>query len=209
MAAPINPTSRNVTAYINGVALLSGACVLCLEVLGTRVIGPVFGAGLYAWAALLSVTLVSLSAGYVVGGRIVDRTPTLLTLARVLLAAGLWIALIPLLARAVLGACLTLGPRLGPMCSALVLLGPCLVVLGCVAPISVRLVASEPSTLGRRVGTLYGISTLGSLLGVLATAFWLIPSATTPFAESPIGNWAGHRGIAHGAHSARCYRRRR
>ena len=36
---------------------LSGAVVMVLEILGTRLIGPVYGTSLYVWSALIAVTL--------------------------------------------------------------------------------------------------------------------------------------------------------
>ena len=46
---------------------VTGATVLALEILGTRVIGTHYGSSLYVWAALLSVTLVCLAMGYAIG----------------------------------------------------------------------------------------------------------------------------------------------
>jgi hypothetical protein len=53
----------------------TGAAVMVVEILGTRVIGPVFGVSLFVWAALLAVTLGSLAIGYYAGGVLVDRSP--------------------------------------------------------------------------------------------------------------------------------------
>src|SRR5690606_36658260 len=53
--------------------LFSGAVVMLIEILGTRIVGPVFGVSLFVWAALLSVTLCALAIGYAVGGVLIDR----------------------------------------------------------------------------------------------------------------------------------------
>ena len=52
---------------------VSGASVLALEILGTRILGPFYGVSLFLWSALITVTLAALSVGYVVGGRLADR----------------------------------------------------------------------------------------------------------------------------------------
>lgn len=38
-------------------AFCTGASVMIIEILGTRVISPVFGVSLFVWSALLAVTL--------------------------------------------------------------------------------------------------------------------------------------------------------
>src|SRR5438270_59149 len=55
---------------------VTGAAVIVVEILGTRIIGPVFGVSLFVWCALLAVTLGSLATGYYAGGVLVDRRPT-------------------------------------------------------------------------------------------------------------------------------------
>ena len=52
---------------------VSGAVVMVLEVLGTRLIAPVYGTSLHVWSAIIAVTLLSLSVGYWLGGRFADR----------------------------------------------------------------------------------------------------------------------------------------
>ncbi len=74
---------------------VSGACVLCLEILGTRILGPFFGVSLYLWSALITVTLAALSLGYALGGRYADRGPKLARVAGLLALAGLWILVVP------------------------------------------------------------------------------------------------------------------
>ena len=43
-----------------------------------------------------------------------------------------------------------------------------------VSPCAIRLVARQVSTIGFSAGTLYAVSTLGSFIGCLITAFYLI-----------------------------------
>ncbi len=48
--------------------------------------------------------------------------------------------------------------------------------LGTVSPYAVRVCATALDRAGATAGTLYAISTAGSILGTLLTAFWLIPA---------------------------------
>jgi spermidine synthase len=51
------------------------------------------------------------------------------------------------------------------------------ILMGSVSPYAIRLEAADRDRLGRSSGTLYAISTCGSIFGTIVTAFWLIPFA--------------------------------
>jgi SAM-dependent methyltransferase len=159
--------------------LLSGAVVMLIEILGTRIVGPVFGVSLFVWAALLSVTLCALAIGYSIGGALIDRSPRAVQLGWALLLGGIALGVVPVLAPVVLKATSGLGPRIGPLLAAFVLFAPALAVLGMIGPIAVRLATTDLATTGKRVGNIYAVSTAGSLLGTLVTSFWLIPAFDT------------------------------
>lgn len=81
---------------------VSGAVVMVLEVLGTRLIAPVYGTSLHVWSAIIAVTLLSLSIGYWVGGRFADRFPHAATYFVVFEVAAVLIVLLPLVHEPVL-----------------------------------------------------------------------------------------------------------
>ena len=43
-----------------GTVATTGAAVMMLELLGTRIIGPFYGVSLYVWSSLISVVLIAL-----------------------------------------------------------------------------------------------------------------------------------------------------
>ena len=47
---------------------VTGGCVLALELISSRVMTSFFGVSLYIWTSILSVTLLFLAIGYMVGG---------------------------------------------------------------------------------------------------------------------------------------------
>lgn len=157
------------------VVALSGAGVLALEILGTRLLGPYYGVSLYLWSALISVTLAALSLGYALGGRWADRDarPSRLTL--LLALAGVWTMGVPWLRGPLLAAAEGLGLRAAVLLSATVLFFPPLTLLGMVSPVAIRLHASALDRVGRSAGNLYAVSTLASVAAALLTGFWLIP----------------------------------
>ena len=92
---PAESTALSVVARLRlrAALFLAGAAVMVLEILGTRIIGPHFGVGLYVWTSLITVTLVALAFGYWSGGVLADRRPSLTWFAGVLLAAAVAIGL--------------------------------------------------------------------------------------------------------------------
>jgi uncharacterized membrane protein HdeD (DUF308 family) len=49
-------------------------------------------------------------------------------------------------------------------------------LLGMVSPVALRLIIRSTDEAGRWAGLIYGVSTLGSVFGTLATTFALIPT---------------------------------
>jgi spermidine synthase len=157
-----------------------GACggvLMALEILSSRLLAPYFGNSVYVWGSIISVFLAALSLGYLWGGRLADRQPSLAALARLLaLAAGCEEAL--LLAGSRLAAVLadwTGASPAGTLLTATALFGPASVLLATVSPYAVRLAARDLGRLGDTTGRLYALSTLGSLGGTLIATFLLIP----------------------------------
>lgn len=162
--------------FIYFAVIICGAAVLAIELLGTRVIAPFYGASLYLWSALISVTLAALSVGYALGGRWADRGPRLSRFCAVLAVAGVWVMIIPWLRVPVLAASEPLGLRSAVLTTAFILFFPPLTLLGIVSPYAIRLRADALETVGRTAGNLYAVSTLASVIAAVATGFWLIPS---------------------------------
>jgi spermidine synthase len=68
------------------------------------------------------------------------------------------------------------GDRYGPILASLLLVAAPTTLLGMVSPYSIRLSADNLFTLGGISGSLYSISTAGSIFGTFFTVFVLIPS---------------------------------
>src|SRR5262249_30902056 len=155
---------------------LSGAAVLVLEILGTRVLGPYYGVSLFLWSALISVTLAALACGYALGGRLASRTPNAGTLSTILLAAGLWVLAVPWIRTPLVHAAGGAGLQGAVLIAALLLFFVPLMLLGMVSPYAIRLASRSVDEVGRVSGDLFAVSTLASVLAAVATGFWLIPT---------------------------------
>ena len=161
------------------VVTVTGATVLALEVLGTRVIGTHYGSSLYVWAALLSVTLVCLAMGYAIGGRVADRIPRAWVLHLLVMLAGGSVLLVPLLTGVLAPLSNWLGLAWGAIASAFVVFFLPLTLLATASPYVIRLRARSLEGVGSTSGAVYALSTVGSVAGVLLVSFWLIPTLGT------------------------------
>jgi spermidine synthase len=156
---------------------ITGACVLVIELIGTRILAPYFGSGIYTWSALIAVTLAALALGYAFGGRLADRLPRADILYNLCLAAGLWTLSTPMLAGPLLPVMSQIADiRIGVLLSSLCLYFPNLFLLGAVGPFVIRLMTREREAVGSVSGRVFAVSTIGSLLGALCTGFVLIPN---------------------------------
>jgi len=166
--------SKGFVFYIMLTAVLCGALIMVIEVMGSRVIGPFFGVSLFVWTSLISVALVALALGYAFGGYLSDHLEEPKYLYAIICLAGALTILVPVLQGPVLKVTVPLGLRGGAFASTLLLFGPALFLLGCVSPYLVKMAAYQMKNLGRVVGGLYAISTIGSTAGTVLTGFVLV-----------------------------------
>ena len=158
------------------VVFISGAAVLALEILGTRILGPFYGVSLFLWSALITVTLLALSVGYALGGRWADRGALPIRLYYLVASAGLWTLLIPWIRRPVLFIAEPFGLRFAVLVAAFALFFIPLTLLGMVSPYAIKLRARSIDVVGRTAGDLYAVSTVGGVVAALVTGFVLIPN---------------------------------
>jgi MFS family permease len=148
------------------------------EMLGSRYLFPYFGGGINTWAGLISTVLCALAIGYFAGGPIGDRIPSSRVIAFATLFAAGYLVLVPLTADRVMSQILSTigdGPSAILIAAAALLLVP-LSLLGTFSPVAIRLLISSTQNSGRVAGLVYGISTVGNVVGTLATTFVLIPT---------------------------------
>ncbi len=150
--------------------------MMALEIIGARFMQPIFGSSIDVWAAIISVFILSLSIGYVVGGRIADRSHTNTALGWVVLIAGAFYCLIPWYG---MGFMESMGEdvhnsRVGVLFAAMFLFLPPSLLLGTVSPILVKLVFVGAEKVGTTTGTLYAIGSVGNVLGILVSDYILL-----------------------------------
>ncbi len=164
---------------------IAGMTTLAVELAASRLLGNVFGTSNLVWANIIGLILLYLTAGYFVGGRWADRSPRARTFYQLLCWAAFTVGLIPTAARPILlwaaegVATLNAPVAGGSFIATLLLFIVPITLLGCVSPFAIRLSAKDVSGVGGSAGRIYGISTLGSLVGTFLPVLVLIPSIGT------------------------------
>lgn len=156
---------------------ISGASIMALELLGSRLLAPYYGSTLFVWGSLIGITLTGLSAGYSYGGKKSDTEASYQTFSLLIFIAGSYALLTTLLSADILKMILILkiGDMYGPLLSSAVFLLIPTFLLGAVTPFAIKLSAKSLQTIGQTAGNLYSLSTLGSIFGTFATTFMLVP----------------------------------
>lgn len=162
-------------------AFVLGAVLMAFEMVASRLLTPYFGSGIVTWAALISSVLLSIMAGYLLGGALVDRAPSLRLGAAFATFAGLWLVAVPTFAPALLQSLMRSveSEVTGVLLSAALLLFLPITALGTYSPIALRLLLRGIQSSGRTAGLIYGVSTLGNIVGTLGTVLFLIPRIGT------------------------------
>lgn len=158
------------------IVFMTGAIVMILELVGSRILAPILGTSIYVWTSLIGVILGAMSLGYYMGGKIADKNPKVQTFSNIIFIAGIFIFFIIIMKKPILDASLIFQPRDASIFSAIALFSiPCM-LLGAVSPYSVKLAMRNLETSGNTVGNLYAVSTFGSIFGTFLAGFYLIPS---------------------------------
>lgn len=153
----------------------SGFANLATEIIGPRLFAPLFGSTTLIWAAIISVTLLGISLGYFVGGRVPrEKIPRLLPM--ILILNALWLLGISWLVWRVPGRLLNLGYISILIVASFAFIVPSL-LFSMASPLSITMLSVDrsPEWISRIVGNILAIGTLGSILGALLAAFSLIP----------------------------------
>ncbi len=157
-------------------AFINGFVIMTIELLGGRVLSPYFGTSVYVWGSIITIFMLSLSLGYLWGGRLSSRNPNPDTFALFFLAAAILSLPIIFVAEwTMTQVFLNIeDPRYGSLIACTLLYFLPIFFMGMVSPYSIRLLVSSEENSGRMAGLLYFVSTLGSALGTLMTSFYFV-----------------------------------
>jgi spermidine synthase len=161
---------------------IAGVVSLAIEMCGPRLMAPYFGTSQIIWATQIGFTLLYLSLGYYIGGRLADRYPRASVVCGITATAAAATGLIPTISRPVLdwsvGGMTNANPSvfISSLVAVNLLFAVPTILLGMVSPFAIRLTVERVGSAGRSAGSLYALSTLGSIIGAFLPALLLIPA---------------------------------
>ena len=161
---------------LEAVVFICGGVVMALELVGSRILAPYLGTSIIVWTSLIGVILGCLSLGYWYGGRLADRWPDYRSFSLIILVAGVMVGTVAFLkeyALTWLQNALSDIQIAAPIAT-FMLFGLPSILLGMIAPYAVRLKMEDVKHSGETVGSLYAISTVGSITGTFVTGYYLI-----------------------------------
>jgi spermidine synthase len=155
------------------IAFISGFGILALEVLLIRCIAQVIDHSVYSYGVVLVVVLLALAAGAAIASATAARVSTRALLTAALTAEALLLLLLPFAGEHATRLGLTeVGTISRGLALAFALGGAPLLAGALVFPLCFRLAAG--GSVGRRVGGLLAVNTVGGILGSVAASFLLL-----------------------------------
>jgi len=154
----------------------SGFYVMLVELLSGRLIAPSFGSSIYVWGSVIFVFMLGLAIGYLLGGIYSRYSPSVRRLCGILIVSALTTLPTLLFGTAFLDFMFNTitDPRFGSLVTCLGLFLVPTIFAGMVSPYAIRIIVKNKESSGHDAGYLYFVSTLGSSLGTLLTAFYLV-----------------------------------
>jgi len=168
------PTLRTYFLYFT--LFISGAVILVIEIAGARVLAPFYGSTIFVWSSLISVTLGFLALGYFIGGFIADKYPKGQLLYSILFLGGATGLLLIKSSVPLLSFSEQFGFRAGSLAATFLLFALPLFLLSMASPFAIRLLSRELEHTGHVSGSVFALSTVGSLGGALLVGFYLVPN---------------------------------
>ncbi len=160
---------------------ISGFCALAYEVLWTRILVFFLGSTTYAFATMLAAFLFGIALGSMIFSRWVDRIRRpLIAFGIVQLGIGLFALLLLPAFESLYGITYALqstfgGSRFWTFFSCFLVMSLPTFLMGASFPLVTKIYTGNTRQLGRSIGNVYAVNTVGSILGAFCAGFILIP----------------------------------
>ncbi len=163
---------------LNVVVFFTGASVLVIEVLATRILAPYYGNTSYTISSIIGICLAALSAGYYVGGALSERKGNLSNFFTIIILSGFSVFIAKFInSFFIYFLSFRIPFFIGPILVSAILFFFPFFLLGMLSPFSIRLqtTLNKDVGVGKLSGEVFFFSTLGSITGSILTGFLFIP----------------------------------
>ncbi len=167
--------------FIYATSFNVGLAIMAVEMAAGRLLAPYYGTSTMIWSLLIGVVMGSLALGNLLGGWLSKRPSSLKMLYKSFFVVGIIFFLLPLLAPILLSGTLRLFYQghlfwlaFKVVIFFLLLFLPML-LLGATTPVLAHHLVDNTDEIGKNIGHLYALSTLGSLLGTFLSGIFLVP----------------------------------
>jgi predicted membrane-bound spermidine synthase len=154
--------------------VFTGAIMMAQEIVAFRLYAPYFGYSIYVWGSMISVVMAALALGYAIGGWGADQSQTALPLYITLLGSAIYQLAILFAIHSILPVFARMGDFAGTVLASMVIFAPPMTAMATACPFIIRLLAKS-GHVGSVAGKVSALATVGSIGGILATSFWLVP----------------------------------
>lgn len=185
-AASDRPILKSKT-FLYVTEFFSGMAVMAAELGASRLLAPYFSSSQIVWTIIIGTIMIALALGAVFGGRWADRDPNPDKLYLRIMAAAVWISLIPLVGKYVVllvsGLLIvTVSTNflvIAAFVSCMIVFVPPLFLLGTVTAGLNKFATDSLDDNASVVGRLSACNTIGSILGTFLPTFVTIPAVGT------------------------------
>lgn len=165
----------------------AGMSVMAVELGASRLLAPYFSSSHIVWTIIIGTIMIAMALGNIYGGKSADKNPEPGRLYTRILAAALWIALIPVFGKyIILGISALLIFTVNSNFLVIAAFAACMVIfvfplflLGTVTPSLAKYSVDSLEDSGKTVGTLNAFNTIGSIIGTFVPTFVTIPAVGT------------------------------
>ncbi len=165
-----------ITLFINS------AAIMMVELLASRILAPYIGTSYIVWVSIIGIVMVSLSAGYIIGGKLADKSNNKNksnnnNIAIIYTMLSAYICFIIMSGNNIVGQIVSLKM---PFTLTVIIVNIVLflvpnILFGMVSPIIYKGKLKDQENTGQKVGTLNAVSTIGSIVGTFLVGFVLLP----------------------------------
>lgn len=179
--APVDTSSAPVFRLVLWAFAISGFCALSYEVFWTRILVFFLGSTTYAFSTMLAAFLFGIALGSFIFAWIADRLKSLVNLLG-LVQIGIGLAAVALIPA--FGGLYDISRTLQSMfgsgrfwafIACVVVMSVPTLLMGISFPLVARIYAVNAAKLGRSVGNVYALNTVGAILGAFCAGFIFIP----------------------------------